>query len=165
MSRQESESENESPQFTDYKPNILRMMESMGYDLINGPGLNFSKGRKHYSGLSFQKGRLLTITIKLARVWAMCQLQFRQPLSPKSHYTIITRLAHHSTLRRLDNIPALQPGAYATLQAMLSFRPTRSVNRFSFLRFVCSIQILRWRILWCHSDPSPPTTLHASIDF
>jgi len=46
MSHEESESENESPQFTHYEPNILRMMESMGYDLTNGPGLNFGKGRR-----------------------------------------------------------------------------------------------------------------------
>jgi len=46
MSREESESENEPPQFTHYEPNVLRMMESMGYDLTNGPGLNFSKGRR-----------------------------------------------------------------------------------------------------------------------
>ena len=46
MSREESESENEPPQFTHYEPNILRMMESMGYDLTNGPGLNFGKGRR-----------------------------------------------------------------------------------------------------------------------
>jgi len=46
MSRQESESKSESPQFTHYEPNILRMMESMGYDLTNGYGLNFGKGRR-----------------------------------------------------------------------------------------------------------------------
>ena len=46
MSRQESKSESESPQFTHYEPSILRMMESMGYDLTNSPGLNFGKGRR-----------------------------------------------------------------------------------------------------------------------
>ena len=46
MSREELESENEPPQFIHYEPNILRMMESMGYDLANGPGLNFGKGRR-----------------------------------------------------------------------------------------------------------------------
>ena len=46
MSHQESESENESPQFTHYEPNILRMMKNMGYDLTNGPSLNFSKRRR-----------------------------------------------------------------------------------------------------------------------
>jgi len=51
MSREDSESENESPQFFHYKPNVLRMMERMGYDLTNGPGLKFSKGRRtlHWS--------------------------------------------------------------------------------------------------------------------
>ena len=29
-----------------YEPNVLRMIESMGYDLTNGPGLNFGKGRR-----------------------------------------------------------------------------------------------------------------------
>jgi len=46
MSRKNSESENESSQFSHYEPNVLRMMENMGYDLPNGPGLNFSKGRR-----------------------------------------------------------------------------------------------------------------------
>jgi len=46
MSREESESENETPQFTHYEPNVLRMMQSMGYDLANGLGLNFGKGRR-----------------------------------------------------------------------------------------------------------------------
>jgi len=46
MSREDSESENESPQFSYYKPNVLRMMDSMGYDLTNGPGLNFCKERR-----------------------------------------------------------------------------------------------------------------------
>ena len=46
MSREESESENEPPQFTHYEPNVLRMIESMRYDLANGPGLNFGKGRR-----------------------------------------------------------------------------------------------------------------------
>ena len=46
MSREESESEKEPPQFTHYEPNVLRMMESMGYDVTNGPGLNFGKGRR-----------------------------------------------------------------------------------------------------------------------
>ena len=44
--REDSESENESPQFTHYEPNVLRMMKNMAYDLTNGPGLNFGKGRR-----------------------------------------------------------------------------------------------------------------------
>ena len=67
----------------------------MGYDLTNGPGLNFGKGRRHYSDLLYQKGKPLIIIIKLAGGWAMCQLESRQPLSLKSHYTIITRQEHH----------------------------------------------------------------------
>ena len=46
MSREDSESENESPQFSHYEPNVLRMMKRMRYDLTNGPGLNFRKGRR-----------------------------------------------------------------------------------------------------------------------
>jgi len=46
MSREESESEEESPQFSHYEPRTLRMMRSMGYDLASGPGLNFGKGRR-----------------------------------------------------------------------------------------------------------------------
>ena len=45
MTREESEGEQESPQFGHYEPKALRMMKSMGYDLTNGPGLNFGKGR------------------------------------------------------------------------------------------------------------------------
>ena len=46
MPHKDSESENESPQFSHYKPSVLRMMERMGYDLTNGPDLNFDKGRR-----------------------------------------------------------------------------------------------------------------------
>ena len=46
MTREDSESENELPQFSHYKPNVLRMIENMRYDLISGPGLNFGKGRR-----------------------------------------------------------------------------------------------------------------------
>jgi len=44
MSREDSESENEFPQFSHYEPNVLKMMEC--YDLTNGPALNFGKGRR-----------------------------------------------------------------------------------------------------------------------
>ena len=48
MSRKDSESENESPKFSNYEPNVLRMMErSMGYDLTNGHGLNLAKKEEH----------------------------------------------------------------------------------------------------------------------
>ena len=57
ISREESESEKEPPQFSHYEPTALRMMESMGYDLTNGPGLNSAKEGEHYSDLSFQKGK------------------------------------------------------------------------------------------------------------
>jgi len=46
MTRKDSESENEPPQFSHYEPNALRMMENTGYDLTSGPGLNFGKGKR-----------------------------------------------------------------------------------------------------------------------
>jgi len=46
ITREVSESKNEPPQFSHYEPNVLRMMENMGYDLTSGPGLNFGKGRR-----------------------------------------------------------------------------------------------------------------------
>ena len=95
MPREDSENENESPQFSHYEPNVLRMMENMGYDLINGPGLNFGKGRRIMLRSFIQKGKPLIIIIELAEGWAMCQLQSRQPLSLKGHYIVITRQAHH----------------------------------------------------------------------
>jgi len=57
MYHEESESENESPQFTHYEPNILKMMENIGYDLTNDPGLNFSKGRRTTLRSFVLKGR------------------------------------------------------------------------------------------------------------
>ena len=46
MPREDSKSENEPPQFSHYEPNVLRMMENIGYDLTSGPSLNFGKGRR-----------------------------------------------------------------------------------------------------------------------
>ena len=46
MTQESSESDDEFAQFSHYEPNILRMMESMGYDLTRGPGLNFGNGRR-----------------------------------------------------------------------------------------------------------------------
>ena len=43
MTYEDSESENESSQFSQYKPNVLRMMENMGYNLTSGLGLNLAK--------------------------------------------------------------------------------------------------------------------------
>jgi len=43
--REDSKSEVESPQFSYYEPNVLRMMENMEYDLMKKFGLNFGKGR------------------------------------------------------------------------------------------------------------------------
>ena len=58
MSREGSESEKELPQFGHYEP-ALRMMESMGYDLTNGPGLNFGKGRRTLLRSFVPKGKTL----------------------------------------------------------------------------------------------------------
>ena len=57
MSREDSESENESPQFSHYEPNVLRMMQRMEYDLTNGPGLNFGKGRRTLLPSFIPKGK------------------------------------------------------------------------------------------------------------
>ena len=57
MTREDSESVDESPQFSHYKPNILRMMERMGYDLTNGLGLNFGKGRRTLPRSFVPKGK------------------------------------------------------------------------------------------------------------
>jgi len=46
ITREDSESKNEPHQFSHYEPNVLRMMENMGYDLTSGLGLNFGKGRR-----------------------------------------------------------------------------------------------------------------------
>ena len=57
MTREDSQSEDESPQFSHYEPNVLRMMENMGYDLTNGPGLNFGKGRRTLLRSFIPKGK------------------------------------------------------------------------------------------------------------
>jgi len=44
--REDSKSETELPQFSHYEPNVLRMMENMGFDLTSGLGLNFGIGRR-----------------------------------------------------------------------------------------------------------------------
>jgi len=46
MIREDSKSETKLPQFSHYEPNILKMMENMGYDLASGPNLNFDKRRR-----------------------------------------------------------------------------------------------------------------------
>ena len=45
MIHEDSKSETELPRFSHYEPNVLKMMENMGYDLTSGPNLNFGKGR------------------------------------------------------------------------------------------------------------------------
>ena len=69
------------------------------------------KEEEHYFDPSFLKGKPMIIIIKLVGGWAMCQLQSRQHLSLKSHYTIITHQARHREsqisvgYRSLDQIP------------------------------------------------------------
>jgi len=46
MIHEDSESETELSQFSHYEPNVLKMMENMGYDLTSDPDLNFGKGRQ-----------------------------------------------------------------------------------------------------------------------
>ena len=58
MTQEDSESDDESPQFSHYEPNILRMMENMRYDLTNGPGLNIGKGRRTLLRSFVSKGKV-----------------------------------------------------------------------------------------------------------
>jgi len=43
---EDSKSETELLQFSHYEPNVLRIIETMGYNLTSGLGLNFGKGRR-----------------------------------------------------------------------------------------------------------------------
>ena len=95
MSREKSESEEESPQFGHYEPKALRMMRGMGYDLASGPGLNSAKEGGRYFNPSFRKGRPLIIIIRLAGGWAMYQLRLHQPLILEGHQAIKTLQAGH----------------------------------------------------------------------
>ena len=63
MIREYSKSEIEPPQFSHYEPNVLKMLENMGYDLANSPGLNCGKGRWTLLGLLFLEGKHLTIVM------------------------------------------------------------------------------------------------------
>ena len=54
---EESEGEEEPPQFNHYEPKTLKMMKRMGYDLINRPGLNFGKGRRSLLRSFVPKGK------------------------------------------------------------------------------------------------------------
>jgi len=100
------ESENESPQFSHYEPSVLRMMENMGYSLINGPGLNFDKGRRTHLRSFVPKRKVLIIIIELTGDWAMCQLQSLRPLSLKSHYITTAQQARHLGSQMLVSAPS-----------------------------------------------------------
>ena len=78
MSYEGSESENEHPQFAHYEPNVLRMMESMGYDLANDPVLNFGKGRRTLLWSFVPKGKTPDYYHRTVRVWVICQPRFCQ---------------------------------------------------------------------------------------
>jgi len=58
MIREDSNSEIEPPQFSHYEPNVLKMMENMGYDLTSGPALNFGKGRRTLLRLFISRGKI-----------------------------------------------------------------------------------------------------------
>ena len=91
----DSESENEPLQFSHYKPNVLRMMENMGYDLTNGPGLNFDKRRRTLLRSFVPKGIAPDYYHQTCRGLGMCQLQSRRPLSLKNYYITTARQARH----------------------------------------------------------------------
>ena len=91
MYREDSESENESPQFSHYEPNVLRMMEGMGYDLTKSSGLNFGKGRRTLLPSFVPKGKASDYYHQTHRGLGYVSTRSRQPLSLKGHYTIITR--------------------------------------------------------------------------
>ena len=95
MTYEDLESETELSQFSPYKSNVLRMIEHIGYDLTSGLGLNFGKGRRILLLSFIPKGKAPDYYHQTRGGWAMCQLQSRQSLSLKSHYTIITCQARH----------------------------------------------------------------------
>ena len=74
MVHKDSKSETEFPQFSHYEPNVLKMMENMGYDLISGPGLNFDKGRRILLRSFIPKGKAPDYYHRTRRGLAMCQL-------------------------------------------------------------------------------------------
>jgi len=55
---EDSKSETELPQLSHYEPNVLRMMENIGYDLTSGLGLNFGKGRRTLLRSFIPKGKV-----------------------------------------------------------------------------------------------------------
>jgi len=65
MVYEDTKSEIELPLFSHYKPNVLKMMENMGYDLTSGHGLNFGKGRRTLLRSFVPKGKPLTIITEL----------------------------------------------------------------------------------------------------
>jgi len=70
--RVDSKSETEPPQFFHYEPNILKMMENIGYDLKSGPGLNFGKGRRTLLRPFVPRGKTPDYYHQTRRGWAMC---------------------------------------------------------------------------------------------
>ena len=57
MIHEDSKSEIELPQFSHYEPNVLKMIENMGYDLTSGISLNFGKGRRTLLRSFIPKGK------------------------------------------------------------------------------------------------------------
>ena len=85
MIREDSESETKLSQFSHYEPNVLKMMENIGYDLISGLGLNFGKGRQ----------TLLRSFIPKGKAPDYYHPTWRGPLSLKSHYIMTAHQTHH----------------------------------------------------------------------
>ena len=53
MIREDLKSEIEPPQYSYYEPNVLKMMENMGYDLTSGLGMTSVKEGDHCFDPSF----------------------------------------------------------------------------------------------------------------
>jgi len=65
VTRESSEEDPKSPQFSHYGLNTCRMMENMRYDLMKRSILNFDQGRRTLLQSFIPKGKALTIIIKL----------------------------------------------------------------------------------------------------
>jgi len=95
MTREDSKSETELPQFSHYESNVLRMMENMGYDLISGPGLNFGKGRRTLLRSFVPKGKAPDYYHRTCRGLGYVSTPIPSASESEGHYSIITRQVHH----------------------------------------------------------------------
>jgi len=95
MTREDSESDDESPQFSHYEPNILRMMENIRYDLTNGPGLNFDKGRRTVLQSFVPKGKAPDYYHRTRRGLGYVSTPIPSAFESKSHYITTARQTRH----------------------------------------------------------------------